>query len=301
MIRQSGREHWLVTLAILVTIVACGAPGPSPNGSGGTPPGEVVPTSQGAEPSLRTWTVTVHSSQEQTEAELAVADASGLVTGAKETPQPSFGFGGRSVHLGLLPGDDRTLAVFVAVAGCQRQPSLALSRAENRLLVRLDPGPRAAGGCDAMAVEYGVLLSLSNPVALADLVTQDADADAVTWGVASVGTDGLTRPILIIDRTKRAIDIAPTAPDTIALGGDDIAVANPFGDATLTVGWTRDLCETEATLTIDEIGDSLGLSMHLARVEPKTCGLRQIAHAINLQFAFPVPAAAVTSSATHDQ
>ena len=215
--------------------------------------------------------------------------------------QPSFGFGGRSVHVGLLAGDDRTLAVFVGVAGCQPSPSLNLSSAEGRLRIRLDPGQRATGGCDAIGVEYGVLLSLVHAVALADIVTQDADTDAVTWGVPSLGSNGVMSPILVIDRTKRSVAATRAAVTTIP-DADDIAVSNPIGDAnSLRVVWMSDPCETHATLTIEQIGESVSLTVESARVEQQTCGLPPIAHAVGLRFSIPVPAEAVMASVAHNQ
>lgn len=246
--------------------------------------------------------MSVHSPEDQAEAELAIADASGLVTAAVETLQPSFGSGSRSVHLGLLPGDDRTLAAFVAVAGCQRRPSLTLSGTADRLLIGLDSGPRADGGCDAVSVEYGVLLSLRNPIVFAGVVTHDEDTDAATWGVAAMGTDGMPLPLLIIDRTRRTVSIEPAPAGSIDLGGDDIEAAIPNADpSTVVLAWSRDSCETETTLTIEESAEIVDLSINSARVEPRVCGNGQISHAIRLRFDVPIPAEAVVAKASHSQ
>jgi hypothetical protein len=303
--RSNGSLQLL--LFAVVTVAGCGGLPPSPSHSFAavaTPsmPTSVASASSGTEPNVRSWTVAVHDPQALATAELAVNDASGLVTDARETLQSSFGFGGRSVHVGLLAGDDRTLAIFVAVAGCQPRPSLNVSSAENRLLIRLDPGQRAAGGCDAMAVEYRVLLSLAHAVALADVVTQDADTDAVTWGVASLGSNGVTSPILVIDRTRQSLLVLPIAPAIAIPDQDGIAVTNPIGDAnSLTVVWMSDPCETQATLTIEKIGESLSLVVQSARVEQLTCGVPPIAHAVGLRFSVPMPADAISASVAHNQ
>jgi hypothetical protein len=93
------------------------------------------------------------------------------------------------------------------------------------------------------------------------------------------------------------------ASQYIAIPGQgDIAVTNPIGDAnSLSVVWISDPCETQATLMIEQIGESLSLIVQSARVEQQTCGLSPIAHAVGLRFSVPMPAEAVSASVVHNQ
>jgi len=279
---MAGSGRWsgfLTVLAIGSFVLACDARSLHPS------------LSAQPDPTPTTWDLDLVSLQEDLKISVVVRDRSGRVTGAASEAAGALGVASRNLSVATA-GPDPALIVAFSASPCTESAVVDVSDVGSAILVALTLPDTE--DCDGMAVTYSMRLGLSSAFERSDLVAHDSNSDASSWGLVAPSADGLSRPILIVDRTRATQFVSPLNPAVIQATPGSVSVTNRPGDErVLQVIWSVDRCDDEVTVEIDQLGDALRIRVTLARVSERPCGGPQFAQGIWLAFSRDVPATLV--------
>src|SRR5687768_6315744 len=245
-------------------------------------PSEPVPT---PEPTLtpRAWPIEVIAQGEGTTLEAVVHDWTGLVEAVE--PGQSARSGVASLGVQAQPSSDteRGLIVSWSVSRCATSSRIALRRTDGLLSITL--APSAPMDCDLIAVTYGLLVTLSEPVPINQVVVGDDGATGRSWGVIANGSDGLNRAVLVLDETRSSTLVAPGQASNLL--GVEAGVAASLGAdrASAVLAWASRNCDDVMNVSASRSGDDLSMTVELSQsANSQAC---RTAHTQSIAIRFP--------------
>src|SRR3990172_2724056 len=179
-----------LSIVTLLALTGCQAapivtPTASPDGSSG---GSDAP---------KIWSIKLGSEEQAMSADLTVSDETGHVVGLVQGRLQMAAFASTSLVVGPVADQPTVTGLDFSLAPCQHRPTIRLVPLGRSVLISLDTGPREPGGCDAMAVPYGVHIRSDQPLPMTDLVAHDQNEGTNSWGLLAP-TIGDNRGIKVV-------------------------------------------------------------------------------------------------------
>lgn len=284
----------IVVITAAVLFGACGAitNPPSP------PPSPTAALSETAEPIAsspvaKEWHVSVLGPQQQATAELTFLDKTGLVTAVDRTPEGIIGHGSNNLRVARTEQDANVLLVRWGSSPCHLQPTITLDSRDSSQVLTLDMGP-GEEDCDAVNIDFGVRVSMAQPVQIASIVAFDRSLGLGSWGLISTGRDGLARRLQLEDASGLVSYVVGADPALLAMPDERVSVRNVSGGApVLEVAWLGDACHEEFRIDLAS-PQANRLSVEVTPVAMRgSCGSVPVLLGVFVETLRPVDAAAV--------
>jgi hypothetical protein len=238
-------------LCLAASIAGCATrTSPAPSSSASTQP--------------KDWKLTLQAQGDTASTELTLRDRTGLVIGIGPGQAVRAGLSSLTVAVDRLAESDRQLLVSWTGGSCAKRLDMSVDRVGERLI--LTSGQPPSDGCNELAVTYGFGIFLASPIELTDVVARDDGSSGRSWGVLITGSDGISRPIVVIDETRLSTLAVPIEPAQLpALDRDVIAELVPSGDLAARVLWRSNMCEDRMSVSVGRDAAQLAINVELDR------------------------------------
>ncbi|HKZ26244.1 MAG TPA: hypothetical protein VJ398_10685 [Acidimicrobiia bacterium] len=231
-------------------------------------------------------------------ADLTVSDETGHVVGLVQGRLQMAAFASTSLVVGPVADQPTVTGLDFSLAPCQHRPTIRLVPLGRSVLISLDTGPREPGGCDAMAVPYGVHIRSDQPLPMTDLVAHDQNEGTNSWGLLAP-TIGDNRGIKVVDETGHVVAVSANPALGAEQGAAGISVDRGGRPDQIVVSWVADPCETTAELRLATVPSAVSMTLDLAPLDPATCNGGQMRFSITLAFDVAVSPDAFQVSVDH--
>jgi hypothetical protein len=226
-------------------------------------PSSRLPHTPSPTPPVATWRVELVAAAEGTTLDAVVHDETGLVREVQPGQPVREGISSQSLAAQLASGSTRDLIVSWSTSRCATSSQLSFRNAENVLLITL--APLRPVDCDPIAVTYGIAVSLAEALAIRDVVVTDDAPTGRAWGMMVLGSDGRSRPVLVLDQTRASVLVAPLSPPEVPHVATGAAAMLDGSGTSATLGWASRNCDDVMNVTANREERGLSLIVELTQ------------------------------------